>query len=97
MESRHWKEDRKRRANAIAQIGEGNVVFSCVKFDRKRNRSYKYEITDNGILIVKSLDRKDFIVTKMIARPSRILQYWEDAPQNIIMIAVNHTRQGLVF
>lgn len=97
MTSKHYTETRKRRENAIKKIGLGKVVFTTVKYDYKKHRHFKYEITDTAILIVKATDEEDFIITKIIARPSRITKYWEDAPQEIIELAIKHSRQGYTF
>ncbi len=80
----------------MEQLGEGTVVYTTIKYDEKRQRNYLYEITDTAMLLVKSEDGT-FLVTKMIARPKRILQYWEDAPETIIKLAVEHTRAGYTF
>lgn len=92
--SRHYTEDRTERQMVIDCIGEGTVVYTTLQYDEQRGRTYRYEITDNAILIVKD-ERNTKIITKMIARPSRIRRYWADAPQEIIMIAVKHTRAQL--
>lgn len=94
MTSRHYTKDRQYRENAIKEFfGEdGNVVFETVKYDEKRKKFFLYQITENAVLIVKATDKKDFIITKMLARPSRITRIWEDAPQNIIKIAIANAR-----
>lgn len=91
--SEHYKEERRKRDELIALIGEGTVVYTTVEYNYKKHRHFRYEITDNGILIVKAYD-EEVIITKMIARPKRLLQYWKDCPQEIILKAVEHTRKG---
>lgn len=93
MTSDHYTKYRQERQNTIEQIGEGTVIYSIVKYDEKRKRNFRYEITDNAILIVKD-EKEDYIITKMIARPSRLKAYWENVPKNLVMIAVEHTRAG---
>lgn len=94
--SNHYRQDRARREEAISRIGEGTVVYSTVVWDVKRKRYFLYEITDNAIITVKATD-KDLVITKLIARPSRIRQYWQDCPREIMEKAIAHTRQGLTF
>lgn len=95
--SRHYQEDRARRERAIEKIGLGEVVHTVVMYDEKRKRSYLYEITTTAVLMVKSADRENFLVTRYPARPSRIKKYWKNAPREIIELSVAHTRMGLVF
>lgn len=94
--SNHYVEERIKREQLIARIGEGQVVYTTVVYHEKKHRHFRYEITDNGILIVKAFD-EDIIITKMIARPNRLKQYWADCPTEIIMIAVDHVRKGYIF
>lgn len=91
--SKHYINDRQERQNLINTIGIGKVIHTEIAFDEKRGRTFKYEITSNAVLIVK--DRhKDFVITQMVARPSRIKKYWSNAPQEIIQISIEHTRKG---
>lgn len=94
--SRHYTNDKVDRQKAIEEIGEGKVIYTCVQFDEKRQQNFRYEITDTAILIVKA-EVEEFIITKIIARPSRIKRYWADAPKEIVMLAVEHTRAGYIF
>lgn len=91
--SAHYHFERKERNELINRIGEGTVVYTTVVFDSKRGRNFRYEITDNAVLIVKAMDA-DVIITKMIARPSRIRRYWAEAPQELILKSVEYTRKG---
>lgn len=91
--SKHYQSDRQFREDNIKEFlgDEGTVVFSTVLFDAKRQREYRYEVTDKAVLIVKAVEI-DFIVTKMMARPSRIKKVWADAPKEIIEIAIENSR-----
>lgn len=93
MTSKHYQRDRKFREDTIKELfgEEGKVVYSVVMFDEKRGKEFKYEITENAVLIVRATDR-DFIITKMLARPSRITRVWKDAPKEIIEIAIANAR-----
>lgn len=93
MYSRHYTNDRVKRANVIAEVGEGTVVYTTIIFDEKRKRNYKYEITDNAVLIVKATD-VEMVITKMLARPSRIKKVWADAPKEIIEKAIIYSRNA---
>lgn len=91
--SRHYETQRNDRNLLIGFIGEGKVIYETTCFDKKRNKNFRYQITDNAIL--KVLDEKDdYLITKMVARPSRILRYWKDAPEWLIMKSVDYTRKG---
>lgn len=75
--SKHYTEDRIQRALTIEEIGEGTVIWETIQWDSRRKKFFLYQITDNAILIVKATDKADFIVTKIIARPNRLKQYWK--------------------
>lgn len=91
--SKHYQKDRQYRENNIKEFlgDEGKVVFSAVMYNDKKQKDYRYEITDKAVLIVKPVDA-DFIITKMLARPSRIKRVWADAPKEIIEIAIANSR-----
>lgn len=93
--SYHYRTERVERNNNVLKVGEGKVVHTTVQFDPKRNREFIYEITDTAMLIVRACDRPELVITKMVARPSRIKRYWADAPKALIELAVAHTRAGL--
>lgn len=89
--SRHYTNDRKERDRLIHEVGMGTVIFSTIQYDEKRGKKYLYQITDTAILIVKATDR-NLVITQMVARPSRIRRYWKNAPQELIDLAIAHTR-----
>lgn len=91
--SKHYQRDRQYRENNIKEFlgDEGKVVFSTIMYNDKKQKDYKYEITDKAVLIVKATDA-DFIITKMLARPSRIKRVWADAPKEVIEIAIANAR-----
>lgn len=92
--SKHYVEDRTERQALIETIGGiGNTIYTKIQADVKRKRIYRYEITDNAILLVKSMDGAK-LVTMMVARPSRITRYWADAPEWLIMKSVEYTKKG---
>lgn len=91
--SKHYQRDRQYRENNIKEFlgDEGKVVFSTIMYNDKKQKDYRYEITDKAVLIVKATDA-DFIITKMLARPSRIKRVWADAPKEVIEIAIANSR-----
>lgn len=91
--SKHYTENRQFREQTIQELfgNEGKVIYSIIKFDEKRRKNFLYEITENAVLIVKATDR-DFIITKMLARPSRIKRVWTDAPKEILKIAIQNAK-----
>lgn len=91
--SKHYQRDRQYRENNIKEFlgDEGKVVFSTIMYNDKKQKDYRYEITDKAVLIVKATDA-DFIITKMLARPSRIKRVWADAPKEVIEIAIANAR-----
>ena len=91
--SKHYQRDRQYRENNIKEFlgNEGKVVFSTIMYNDKKQKDYRYEITDKAVLIVKATDA-DFIITKMLARPSRIKRVWADAPKEVIEIAIANAR-----
>lgn len=93
MTSRHYENDRQYREETIKECygNEGKVVYSSIKFDEKRKRFYLYEITENAVLIVKATDC-NLIITKMLARPSRIKKIWDNPTEEVIKKAVENAR-----
>lgn len=91
--SKHYQRDRQYRENNIKEFlgDEGKVVFSTIMYNDKKQKDYRYEITDKAVLIVKAIDA-DFIITKMLARPSRIKRVWADAPKEVMEIAIANAR-----
>lgn len=91
--SKHYQMDRQYRENNIKEFlgDEGKVVFSTIMYNDKKQKDYRYEITDKAVLIVKATDA-DFIITKMLARPSRIKRVWADAPKEVMEIAIANAR-----
>ena len=96
--SKHYQRDRQYRENNIKEFlgDEGKVVFSTIMYNDKKQKDYRYEITDKAVLIVKATDA-DFIITKMLARPSRIKRVWADAPKEVIEIAIANARDSKRF
>ena len=83
--SKHYSIYRNYREKRIAAIGGlGKVVFREQLFDAKRQHDYIYEITNNSILSIYSVEVEGYMITRMIAKPKRILQYWENCPKEIL-------------
>ena len=92
MNSKHYEIYRKERDNLIQTIGEGEIIYETISYEERRHRSYKICITDNCVLMVKALDR-EYVITKYIARPSRIKQYWAEAPSWLIEKSIEYARK----
>lgn len=93
--SAHFKYYRKERNENINKIGEGNVIYRVRKYREEKQKEYLYEITDTGVMLVRATDDLDYVVTKMILRKKRLLEYWENAPQWLIELTEKHTREGM--
>ena len=54
--SKHYQRDRQYRENNIKEFlgDEGKVVFSTIMYNDKKQKDYRYEITDKAVLIVKA-------------------------------------------
>lgn len=95
-ESRHAREDHKRRRKAIEEMGIGEVVATTVKYDSKRKRYYYYEVSTNAILTVKAMDA-DIVITRMIARPGRLKAYFDNLPQEVWDKAIAHAKAKMYY
>ena len=93
MNSKHYEIYRKKRDALIQTIGEGEIIYETISYEERFHRSYRICITDNCILMVKPLDKEDYTITKYIARPSRIKQYWAEAPDWLIEKSVEYARK----
>ena len=95
MNSKHWKADRQRRSQIIAQIGMGQVIKE-VTIDRGHiNGPEIHKITSTGLIVIYN-KRTGIMITILIARPNQIRRYYAEgeAPQNIINLAMEHMRAG---
>lgn len=95
MNSKHWKTDRQKRNQIIAQIGMGRVVKE-VTIDRgHKNGPEIHKITSTGLIVIYN-KRTNIMITILIARPNQIKRYYaeDEAPQKIINLAFEHMRAG---
>lgn len=95
--SKHYKDDRTEREAYIKLVGLGEIVFSKVIYDEKRGRNFLYEVTSTAIVIVKATDRKNYVITRYPARPSRIKKIWSDPTPEIMAKAIAYSRNGITF
>ena len=95
MDSKHWRKDRQVRSKIIAQIGLGQVVKEVVVDRGHRNGPEVHKITTTGLVVICN-QRTGIMVTVLIARPNQIKRYYteNEAPQDIINLAVEHMRAG---
>lgn len=95
MMSNHYKNDRVKRENLIAEIGYGKVVKSVVIDNHHPNGAEIHEVSDTGIITIYN-QRTHKLVTKLIARPGQIRRYFEDgkAPKYLINLAIEHQKMA---
>ncbi len=95
MNSKHWRADRQRRSQIIAQIGLGQVIKEVVVDRGHKNGPEIHKITTTGLVVIYN-KQTGIIITILIARPNQIRRYFEEgqAPQDIINLAIEHMRAG---
>lgn len=95
MNSKHWRADRQRRSQIIAQIGMGQIVKEVVVDRGHRNGPEVHKITTTGLVVIYN-QQTGIMVTVLIARPNQIKRYYaeNEAPQEIINLAFEHMRAG---
>lgn len=95
MNSKHWRADRQRRSQIIAQIGFGQVVKEVVVDRGHKNGPEIHKITTTGLVVIYN-QRTGIMITILIARPNQIKRYYaeNEAPQEIINLAIEHTKAG---
>ena len=79
-ESAHWKNDRSRRAQKIAEVGEGKPLFHVYVDRGHRNGPEKHVVTDNAIVIIYN-KRTGIHVTSLFARTGQLKEYGHYIPQ----------------
>lgn len=88
---RHYSIERRDREKLIERIGEGNVIARFHVGSREIR-----EVTDNSIIIVKSLSGR--VITKLIARPAQISRLYAGAgmkaPAYLLKRANIHKARG---
>ena len=95
MNSKHWRADRQRRSQIIAQIGMGQVVKEVTVDRDHKNGPEIHKITTTGLIVIYN-KRTGIMITILIARPNQIRRYYaeNEAPQEIINLAFEHMRAG---
>lgn len=90
--SKHWIQDRERRNELIKKIGLGIEVKRVVLDKGHKNGKEVHVISSTGIITVFN-QRTGKMVTRMIARPGKIKQYYgedEIIPAELLKIAREH-------
>jgi len=95
MNSKHWRADRQRRSQIIAQIGMGQVIKEVTVDRGHKNGPEIHKITTTGLVVIYN-KRTGIMITILIARPNQIKRYYAEgeAPQNIINLAMEHMKAG---
>jgi len=95
MNSKHWRADRQRRSQIIAQIGMGRVIKEVVVDRGHKNGPEIHKITTTGLVVIYN-KRTGIMVTILIARPNQIKRYYaeNEAPQDILKLAFEHMKAG---
>ena len=95
MNSKHWRADRQRRSQIIAQIGMGQVIKEVVVDRGHKNGPEIHKITTTGLVVIYN-KRTGIMITALIARPNQIKRYYaeNEVPQDIINLAIEHMRAG---
>lgn len=95
MNSKHWRADRQKRSQIIAQIGMGQVVKEVTVDRGHKNGPEIHKITTTGLVVIYN-KRTGIMITILIARPNQIRRYYaeDEAPQNIINLAIEHMKAG---
>jgi len=95
MNSKHWRADRQKRSQIIAQIGMGQVIKEVVVDRGHKNGPEIHKITSTGLVVIYN-KRTGIMVTILIARPNQIKRYYaeNEAPQDILKLAFEHMKAG---
>ena len=90
--SKHWIQDRERRNELIKKIGLGIEVKRVILDKGHKNGKEVHVISSTGIVTVFN-QRTGKMVTRMIARPGKIKQYYREdeiIPAELLKIAREH-------
>ena len=90
--SKHWINDRTKRNVLIQKIGLGVEVKRVVLDKGHKNGKEVHVISSTGIITVFN-QRTGKMVTRMIARPGKIKQYYREdeiIPDDLLKIAREH-------
>ena len=95
MNSKHWRADRQRRSQIIAQIGMGQVIKEVTVDRGHKNGPEIHKVTSTGLVVIYN-KRTGIMVTILIARPNQIKRYYteNEAPQDILKLAFEHMKAG---
>lgn len=95
MNSKHWRADRQKRSQIIAQIGMGRVIKEVVVDRGHKNGPEIHKITTTGLVVIYN-QQTGIMITILIARPNQIRRYYaeNEAPQDIINLAIEHMKKG---
>ena len=95
MVSKHYKDERQAREDAIRKIGYGTVI-KTVLVNHPVAGLQIHRITDTGIVLVYNKDTHK-LITKLIARVGQIKRYYPngDAPKDLLDKAFQHQQLGL--
>ena len=98
--SEHYRDDNKRREEAIQSIGgDGNEVIAKFFFQRgHRDGAEWHWLTDNGIIIITNVEKNDgkLVCTKLIARPAQLTRYRNMGMVNELNEKTKHMKNWLV-
>ncbi len=93
MTSKHWRQDRKERADLIGQIGMGEMIKE-VEIDKgHKNGPEIHAISSTGIITIFN-KRTHRMITQLIARPKQLKRYFKYVPQDLWEIAIEHQKLG---
>ena len=99
MISDHYQTERNRREKFISEHlhGDGGLVDIFIVDKGHKNGIERHCVTDNGLIIIYN-ERTNKLITKKIARPQQIKNYYDDvgeeAPQWLLEICQEHKTKG---
>ena len=94
--SKHWVNDRVKRNALIEKIGLGVEIKRAVVDKGHRNGAEVHVISSTGIITIYN-QRSGKLITKLIARPGKIRQYYredETIPEDLLKIARYHQKMN---
>ena len=92
--SKHWVNDRVKRNALIEKIGLGVEIKRVVLDKGHRNGAEIHVISSTGIITIYN-QRTGKLITKLIARPGKIKQYYKEneiIPDDLLKIAREHQK-----
>lgn len=84
MVSKHYRNQRNKRENLIEKYlgGDGKVIDSFIVDKGHKNGIERHELTDNGVILIYNANT-NILVTKKIARPKQIKEYFKSVGKKI--------------